>query len=67
MGFKITKGIKISAGANNLFDKYPHKYPADFRTAQYSISSTAYITKYPVTSPYGVMGGYYYGRIGVKF
>ncbi len=33
----------------------------------YNSSSTAYITKYPVTSPYGVMGGYYYGRIGVKF
>ncbi|NIJ07158.1 iron complex outermembrane receptor protein [Sphingomonas vulcanisoli] len=67
VGVKLFKGIKISAGANNIFNKYPNKYPADFRAAQYATSSTAYITKYPVTSPYGVMGGYYYGRIGVKF
>ncbi|WP_404714188.1 TonB-dependent receptor plug domain-containing protein [Sphingomonas sp. MMS24-J13] len=64
---KIGKGLRLSAGANNLFNKYPNKYPADFRTAQYNSSSTAYITKYPVTSPYGVMGGYYYGRVGLKF
>ena len=59
--------VKITAGANNLFNKYPKAYPDDFRAAQYSISSTAYITKYPVNSPYGVMGGYYYGRAAVKF
>jgi iron complex outermembrane receptor protein len=64
---KIGKGLRLSAGANNIFNKYPNKYPDDFRTAQYNSSSTAYITKYPVTSPYGVMGGYYYGRVGLKF
>lgn len=59
--------IKFSIGANNLFNKYPKAYPDDFRAAQYSLSSTAFITKYPVNSPYGVMGGYYYGKVGVKF
>lgn len=64
---KIGSGLRLSAGANNLFNKYPNKYPADFRAAQYSISSTAYISKYPSTSPYGIMGGYYYGRVSLKF
>jgi iron complex outermembrane recepter protein len=59
--------VKLSAGANNLFNKYPKAYPDDFRAAQYSLSSTAFITKYPVSSPYGVMGGYYYGRATVRF
>jgi iron complex outermembrane receptor protein len=64
---KIGRGLKLSAGANNLFNKYPKAYPDDFRSSQYSLSSTAFITKYPVTSPYGVMGGYYYGRASLKF
>lgn len=59
--------LKLSVGANNLFNTYPKAYPDEFRAAQYETSSTAFITKYPVNSPYGVMGGYYYGKIGVKF
>ncbi|MDO6413034.1 TonB-dependent receptor [Sphingomonas sp. BIUV-7] len=59
--------IKFSIGANNLLNKYPKAYPDEFRAAQYETSSTAFITKYPVSSPYGVMGGYYYGKIGVRF
>ena len=59
--------IKFTIGANNLFNKYPKAYPDEFRAAQYSLSSTAFITKYPVSSPYGVMGGYWYGKVGVKF
>lgn len=64
---KIGSGLRISAGANNIFNKYPKAYPDDFRAAQYSLSSTAFITRYPVTSPYGVMGGYYYGRVSLRF
>jgi iron complex outermembrane receptor protein len=64
---KIGSALKISIGANNILNKYPKAYPDDFRAAQYASSSTAFITKYPVTSPYGVMGGYYYGRVSLKF
>ncbi|WP_375382487.1 TonB-dependent receptor plug domain-containing protein [uncultured Sphingomonas sp.] len=65
--FKVAKMLRISLGANNVFNKYPNMFPGDFRAAQYSISSTAYVQKYPSTSPFGVDGGYYYGRVSVKF
>ena len=64
---KIGGALRISLGANNVFNKYPNQLPDYVRAQQYANISTAYITKYPTTSPYGVMGGYYYGRIGVKF
>jgi iron complex outermembrane receptor protein len=67
LSVKVGEAIRISVGANNIFNSYPNEYGRDYRDAQYATSSTGYITRYPVTSPYGVMGGYYYGRVGVKF
>ncbi|TZG27362.1 TonB-dependent receptor plug domain-containing protein [Sphingomonas montanisoli] len=67
LGYQIAEPLKLSIGANNLFNKYPNKYPQFIRDQQYAISSTAYITKYPTFSPYGINGGYYYGRIAFKF
>ena len=59
--------VKLSVGAQNVFNTYPNKYPYYIRQQQYALSSTAYVVKYPTFSPVGVMGGYYYGRIGVTF
>ncbi|WP_174291192.1 TonB-dependent receptor plug domain-containing protein [Sphingomonas bacterium] len=64
---KVGGALRISLGANNVFNSYPNQFPGYFRNEQYLNSSTAYVQRYPSTSPYGVMGGYYYGRIGVKF
>jgi iron complex outermembrane receptor protein len=59
--------VKLSIGANNLFNNYPTKYPQFIRTQQYNLSSTAYITKYPSFSAIGINGGYYYARLSFKF
>ncbi|WCT72916.1 TonB-dependent receptor [Sphingomonas naphthae] len=67
IGVQIAKPIKISIGANNLFNKYPAKYPDFIREQQRVASSTGFIAKYPSFSAYGVNGGYYYARIGVNF
>ncbi len=67
VGYQIADPVKISIGANNLFNKYPNKYPQFIRDQQYAASSTAYITQYPTFSPIGINGGYYYARVGVNF
>lgn len=67
VGYQLADPLKISIGANNLFNKYPAKYPQFIRDQQYAASSTAYISQYPSFSPYGVNGGYYYARINVGF
>ena len=66
-GYQVTKSVKVSAGANNLFNKYPNKIPDSYRTQQYNSLNNGYVTKYPSFSPIGVDGGYYYGRLSVNF
>ncbi|MEG3123032.1 TonB-dependent receptor plug domain-containing protein [Sphingomonas sp. GB1N7] len=64
---EVIHGVKLSVGANNLFNSYPNKYPAYIRAQQYALSSTAYIVQYPTFSPIGINGGYYYGRATLRF
>jgi iron complex outermembrane receptor protein len=65
--YQLFSGVKLSAGANNLFNKYPSKNPAAFRAAQYSIASAGYATQYPAFAPFGFNGGYYYGKLTLTF
>lgn len=69
LGAKVTEGIKLSIGANNLFNKYPTKRSYEnIRGPQLESGSRSYSSNvYPTISPYGINGGYYYGRISVKF
>ncbi|WP_067734100.1 TonB-dependent receptor plug domain-containing protein [Novosphingobium naphthalenivorans] len=68
LGFKPTENLKVSFGANNLFNHYPTKTRQDVMDAYLSTSSTSYATqKYPSISPFGINGGYYYGRVNVTF
>ncbi len=63
VGMNLNKNIKFSIGANNLFDHYPDYY----RNQLYSGNSANYTSVYPVWSPYGTHGGYYYARVGLNF
>ncbi|SNS27086.1 TonB-dependent receptor plug domain-containing protein [Sphingopyxis indica] len=69
IGYKVTEGIKLSIGANNLFNKYPTKRSYEnIRAAQLASGSASYGTNvYPTISPYGINGGYYYGRVNLTF
>jgi hypothetical protein len=59
--------LKLSAGADNVFDTFPNQEnPALIRTYfQANDGAGAYI--HPSFSPFGLNGGYYYGRITVSF
>ncbi|CAN5253095.1 TonB-dependent receptor [soil metagenome] len=69
VGYQIAEPIKISFGANNLFNKYPTERSKEFfRDAQLANGERGYSTsKYPTNSPFGINGGYYYARINVTF
>jgi iron complex outermembrane receptor protein len=58
-GYNISEGIKISVGANNLFNIYPTKL-----TPVNQFGGQLYYNAY---SPYGISGGLYYGRINFNF
>lgn len=56
-GWNFDSGLYFTIGAQNLFDAVPDKNPwGGVAGAQY-----------PVHSPYGFNGGFYYARVGWKF
>ncbi|CAN5353743.1 hypothetical protein BH10PSE15_BH10PSE15_03980 [soil metagenome] len=69
VGYQFAKPIKISVGANNLFNKYPtERSKALIRNAELANNERGYSTdKYPTFSPYGINGGYYYVRLNLTW
>ena len=64
--YRVFDGITVALGANNLFDIYPDKLTANYQ-ATCIANSGACVTQYPSFSPFGINGGYYYGRVTVNF
>jgi iron complex outermembrane receptor protein len=57
VGYDITDRITVSAGANNLFDVYPQKN---------GLIASDGSGAYGNFAPFGLDGGFYYGRLSVK-
>ena len=64
--YAVNKTLKLSLGANNLFDQKPPNRPQN--PATHTIYDGSNVYDAPVGfSPYGINGGYYYGRITFNF
>ncbi len=62
------ESVKVSLGANNLFNEYPNFGNGTLRYGQLMTNSNGYASsKYPSFSPFGINGGYYYGRVSYAF
>lgn len=57
-GWDFDSGLYLRIGAQNAFDKTPDDNPWGAAVAG---------AQYPVHTPYGFTGGFYYGRIGWNF
>jgi iron complex outermembrane receptor protein len=65
IAYRITDAIKIEGGANNLFNKKPPVVPI-LSIGRPATGGNVYNA--PMTfSPYGINGGYYYGRVTLTF
>ena len=64
---RVSKGLTLSVGANNLFNKYPNNVSAQLLAAQRAGLDNAAVTVYPSFSPIGINGGYYYARGSYSF
>ncbi|MGJ3647673.1 TonB-dependent receptor plug domain-containing protein [Sphingomonas sp. GlSt437] len=68
VGYQLTKGIQLTVGANNLFDKRPPTVQLVPGTTNFTIVTGNNVLDAPLPfSPYGINGGYYYGRVSFKF
>jgi len=64
ISYKFTSNIKLAVGANNLFNLVPPTMPLVGGAPE----DGALVYKVPLLfSPYGVNGGYYYGRLTITF
>ena len=59
--------LKLSVGANNLFNRYPDKVNSALLAVYNAAGSTSAVALYPSFSPFGINGGYYYGRLVYSF
>ncbi len=65
VGYKIVKGLKLDVGAQNLFNTKP---PITPNNAAGRPESGSNVYGVPLTfSPWGINGGYYYGRLTYTF
>lgn len=71
IGLAITSAFKIAVGANNLFDKSPPGMPnVANRSAphQPTPADGHHVLDFPLPfAPWGIDGGYYYGRVTYSF
>jgi iron complex outermembrane receptor protein len=58
IGYDLTEHMTLSAGANNLFDVYPDKH---------GLIAFDGSGAYGNFAPFGLSGGFYYGRLSMSF
>ncbi|MBI5770099.1 MAG: TonB-dependent receptor [Verrucomicrobia bacterium] len=63
--YKVTKGISVSVGANNLFNTYPTKNVAS--TTAFGGNDNVGIFPYSGISPFGFNGAFYYSKVSLRF
>ncbi len=67
VAYEISDHLKFAIGADNLFNEYPPLAPDIARMESLNANSNGYVSKYSTLSPYGINGGYYYGRLTYSF
>ncbi|MGY2735188.1 TonB-dependent receptor plug domain-containing protein [Sphingomonas sp. UYP23] len=68
LSYKLLTGIELTFGANNLFNKRPPTVSLVPGTTNTTLVNGGNVIDAPLSfSPYGINGGYYYGKIGFKF
>ncbi len=66
--YRLTSKIKLTVGANNLFNQFPPNTPEGKNGTTTEPVNGALVANVPYGfSPYGINGGYYYGRVTVAF
>ena len=58
--YHVTSQVSVAVGGNNLLNVYPNPVPPGAR-------GTPAFTYYNQYAPYGILGGFYYGRITETF
>jgi iron complex outermembrane receptor protein len=66
VAFAVTKSISLAAGADNLFNKRPHRVSAEALAVAGAVGTPA-VEIYPKFTAWGINGGYYYAQARLNF
>ncbi len=67
VSYKVVDSVKITAGANNLFNLYPNRINYNYQNEFMTGNANGFVTQYPTFSSFGINGGYYYGKVSYTF
>jgi len=69
VSYRLAHRFTLSVGALNLLDRYPDKYNATLLAHydNFAYGDTLGVFQYPMFSPFGIDGGYYYVRGTLDF
>jgi len=67
VGFQFTEGLKLSVGAQNLFNRFPNKLNGNILGRENAAADNAAVDQYPIFSPFGINGGFYYAKAVYRF
>jgi iron complex outermembrane recepter protein len=69
VSYHVRDNVSLSVGATNLFNRFPNKINGLQRAgeANFDYGGNASSSQYPLWSPFGVNGGFYYVKASLKF
>ncbi len=67
IAYSFTDGLKLSLGAQNLFNRFPNKLNGTILGREEAAVDYTNVTQYPIFSPFGINGGFYYVKASYKF
>lgn len=67
VGYQFNHHLRIDVGALNLFDRFPPHHNGTILAKQWAANDGAYVSWYPIFSPFGINGGYYYAKASITF
>jgi iron complex outermembrane receptor protein len=67
VGYQFTEHLKLSIGAQNLFNRFPDRLNANILAHENNAGDNAAVAQYPLFSPFGDNGGFYYVKALYKF
>jgi iron complex outermembrane receptor protein len=67
LAYGFTDHVTFSIGATNLFNRFPNKLNSNILNREIAAGDNAAVTQYPLYSPFGINGGFYYAKVLYKF
>ena len=67
VGLQVTDNLKLSIGALNAFNRFPNKLNGTMLSHEKAYQDNDAVTQYPLFSPFGIDGGFYYVKALYQF